>query len=186
MGSRARQGRCKKAGWRRARPASLPGRWAAVEGAQERRLRAPGGQEGREEPDGGGTRWARFLILCFFFLDHLGSCWLGAILCVRVHVASPCGRSGEVMGRHSITLWSRVTKRASSVLGIIFLINGARIQHMHTYSQLTSEQSANSSGRGGYAVASQCFAELIGDAESSSSSRCVLIISRVIATSIVL
>ena len=60
LGSRARQGRCKKAGWRRARPASSPGRWAAEEGARERRLRAPGGQEGREKPDGRGPRWPQF------------------------------------------------------------------------------------------------------------------------------
>ena len=40
--------------------ASSPGRWAAEEGARERRLRAPGGQEGREKPDGQGPRWAQF------------------------------------------------------------------------------------------------------------------------------
>ena len=76
FGFRARQGRCRKAGWRWARPASSPGRWAAEEGAQERRLRAPGGQEGREEPDARGPRWVRFLIFYFFLIDCVCSCWL--------------------------------------------------------------------------------------------------------------
>ena len=64
---------------------------------------------GAESPDGKGPRWARFLTF-FASLVEVGCfCWLCVIVEVRVHVSSPCGRSGEVRDRHAITLWSRVT-----------------------------------------------------------------------------
>ena len=69
---------------------------------------------GAESPDGKGPRWARFLT-CYASLVEFGcSCWFCETLEVRVHVSSPCSRSGEVRGRHAINFWSRVTKRASS------------------------------------------------------------------------
>ena len=49
-----------------------------------------------------------------FLVEFVCYFWFYVILEVRLHVSSPCGRSGEVRGRHAITFWSRVTKRASS------------------------------------------------------------------------
>ena len=52
---------------------------------------------------GEGPRWARFLTF-FASLVEVGCfCWLCVIVEVRVHVSSPCGRSGDVRGRRSIT-----------------------------------------------------------------------------------
>ena len=63
---------------------------------------------GAESPDVEGPRWARFLTL-FASLVEVGCfCWLCVIVEVRVHVSSPCGRSGEVRVRHAITFWRRV------------------------------------------------------------------------------
>ena len=87
--------------------------------AQERRLRAPGGQEGREKPDGRGPRWAQFFTFFVFLVDFVCSSWLYIILCVRVHVSSPCGRSGEVRVRHSITFWSRVAGWQRAEVGTV-------------------------------------------------------------------
>ena len=64
---------------------------------------------GAESPDGKGPRWARFLTFSVFLVERVCSFWFYVILEVRVHVSSPCGRSGEVRGRYSITFFSRVT-----------------------------------------------------------------------------
>ena len=69
---------------------------------------------GAESPDGKGPRWARFLTFFASLVEFGCSCWFWDILEVRVHVLSPCGRSGEVRGRRSLTFRSRVTKRAST------------------------------------------------------------------------
>merc|ERR1712086_917689 len=48
-------------------------------------------------------------LTCFVSLVEFGcSCWSCVMLSVRVHVLSPCGRSGDVRGRHAITFRRRV------------------------------------------------------------------------------
>ena len=65
---------------------------------------------GAESPDGKGPGWARFLTF-FASLVEVGCfCWLCVIVEVRVHVSSPCGRSGEVRVRHAITLGAESQK----------------------------------------------------------------------------
>ena len=64
---------------------------------------------GAESPDGKGPRWARFLTFFASLVEVVCSGWLYFIVEVRVHISSPCGRSGEVRVRHAITVWSRVT-----------------------------------------------------------------------------
>ena len=61
---------------------------------------------GAESPDGKGPRWARFLTFFVFMVEFGCSCWSCEILEVRVHLSSPCGRSGDVRGRRSITFKS--------------------------------------------------------------------------------
>ena len=52
---------------------------------------------------GEGPRWARFLTFFASLVEFVCSGWLYFIVEVRVHVLSPCGRSGDVRGRRSIT-----------------------------------------------------------------------------------
>ena len=50
-----------------------------------------------------GPRWARFLTFFASLVEFVCSGWLCEILEVRVHLLGPCGRSGDVRGRRSIT-----------------------------------------------------------------------------------
>ena len=59
---------------------------------------------GAESPDGKGPRWAHFLTFFASLVEFVCSGWLHFIVEVRVHLLSPCGRSGDVRGRRSITV----------------------------------------------------------------------------------
>ena len=58
---------------------------------------------GAESPDGKGPRWARFLTFFASLVEFVCSGWLYFTVEVRVHLLGPCGRSGDVRGRRSIT-----------------------------------------------------------------------------------
>ena len=74
---------------------------------------------GAESPDGKGPRWARFLTSFVSLVEFGCSCWFCEILEVRVHVLGPCGRSGEVRGRCSITFKSRLTGWQRAEVGTV-------------------------------------------------------------------